>query len=371
MELAQQKSYRTASAFANRLMRRVGEDEIKHTTLKYRTVSRGMSIAAAYEDKAHDILKSYGVNPETGLIAGQTSVPESVTKPSLPECHDMDSAHEIIEKYNRNRKACEQINNAELVQKVEKTSDGCCYIAVDDIGVKQQKDSRDMHAVKDCKYVENTVIHIQYGKGQYTITSLGMRKAFILLMAFLLSNGLMENHRLIFLSDGATSIKDCIQEFFGFREYTLILDWLHLRKKCKEFMSMAVKAKNKDEKKVIIRDLLRILWAGNTDDAISLLTNLKQTNIKNQKIMDDMVAYLERKKPNIHCYAVRQLSELRTSSNTVEKSNDVNVAQRQKHNGMSWSKDGSHALATISVARHNNELEGWIYRHEIIFKMTA
>ena len=36
------------------------------------------------------------------------------------------------------------------------------------------------------------------------------------------------------------------------------------------------------------------------------------------------------------------------------------VATRQKHNGMSWSKSGSDALAIITAARINGELENWM-----------
>ena len=36
------------------------------------------------------------------------------------------------------------------------------------------------------------------------------------------------------------------------------------------------------------------------------------------------------------------------------------VATRQNHNGMSWSKSGSGALAIITAARINGELENWM-----------
>ena len=36
------------------------------------------------------------------------------------------------------------------------------------------------------------------------------------------------------------------------------------------------------------------------------------------------------------------------------------VATRQKHNGMSWSKSGSGALAIITAAGINGELENWM-----------
>ena len=82
--------------------------------------------------------------------------------------------------------------------------------------------------------------------------------AFRELLAFLLANELLENKRLIFLTDGARNIKEYIEKIFSFREYTLILDWLHLEKKTKEFMSMAVKAKSKDEKRGIITHIAAI-----------------------------------------------------------------------------------------------------------------
>ena len=36
------------------------------------------------------------------------------------------------------------------------------------------------------------------------------------------------------------------------------------------------------------------------------------------------------------------------------------ACSRQKHNGMSWSKTGSGALASIAVAMADDELSGWI-----------
>lgn len=371
LELAQCKSYRVASEIANRLLRRCGADEIKPTTLEYRTVSEGMDIAEAYKEKASEILTSYGIDPKMGCIKNSTDIPKSILNPDIPLSHTWDSCIEVIDNYNSGRTCAESIMKHELADKIEVTCEDCCYVSIDDIGVKHQKEERNPNAVKGGKYVENTVIHIQSGNQQYTLTAIGMRNAFILLVAFLLNNGLLEGKRLVFLSDGATIIKDYIQEYFGFRKYTLILDWLHLKKKCKEFMSMAITAKNKDKKQEIVRNFLRILWAGNTDEAIEYLDNLKPANIKNQKILSDMVAYLQRKQPYIQCYALRYILGLRNSSNTVEKANDLVVAQRQKHNGMSWSKDGSGALAIIAATKRNNELDDWIHQHVVRFSFAA
>jgi len=55
------------------------------------------------------------------------------------------------------------------------------------------------------------------------------------------------------------------------------------------------------------------------------------------------------------------------SSNLVEKANDLVVSNRQKHNGMSWSADGSTSLATLTSVRLNDEHMNWLSNHDITF----
>ena len=223
----------------------------------------------------------------------------------------------------------------------------CCYISVDDIGLRFQKPERKGKHKKDRSFIENTVIHVQASEKQYTLTAIGMDKAFKQLVALLLGNGLMENHRLIFFSEGATCIRDHIGKFFGFRQHTVILDWLHLKKKCNEFLSIAIKG-SKDEKQQIKKELVSILWTGRSESAIKYLEALKKSHIKNPIKIEGLKGYISRKSPNLTCYALRHELGLRISSNHVEKANDLVVANRQKHNGMSWSIKGSGSLAVIT-----------------------
>jgi len=44
---------------------------------------------------------------------------------------------------------------------------------------------------------------------------------------------------------------------------------------------------------------------------------------------------------------------------TNEKMNDLIVSGRQKHNGMSWSPEGSVALAALTALIRNREHESW------------
>jgi hypothetical protein len=40
--------------------------------------------------------------------------------------------------------------------------------------------------------------------------------------------------------------------------------------------------------------------------------------------------------------------------------NDLIVSERQKHNGMSWSKPGSVALASVTTLKKNQEVKSWV-----------
>jgi hypothetical protein len=245
-----------------------------------------------------------------------------------------------------------------------------CMISIDDVGVRHQKNGRKNGTRKERKIVENTVIHIQADSRAYVITAVGMETTFRLLVAFLLENHLMENRHLVFFSDGAQTIRKNIEEHFSYRPYTLILDWFHLAKRIREFSSMAFRMR-KDEKQKTIQKILRILWLGNVDKAIDYIRTIPDKSIKSKACVEDMVAYLERKKPNIACHAARRSRNLRISSNTAEKANDRIVAERQKHNGMSWSFKGSEALAILTTVRLNNTLDSWLHEGKLTMSMES
>jgi len=51
--------------------------------------------------------------------------------------------------------------------------------------------------------------------------------------------------------------------------------------------------------------------------------------------------------------------------------NNLVVSERQKHNGVSWSKGASVALATITSLKRNKEYKRWFKEKEIDFKLAA
>jgi hypothetical protein len=98
---------------------------------------------------------------------------------------------------------------------------------------------------------------------------------------------------------------------------------------------------------------------------------LKADYIKNAMQRDNLITYFSRNRDCIPCYALRKQLGLRISSNPVEKANDLLVSDRQKHNGMSWSAQGSTSLATLTALRHNGEDRNWLLDHHIRFQFDA
>ena len=364
VEMAESVSYRKAETLLNKHLHRDGYDSFHSRTIADFIESCGDTLGDAIESHAKIVLIENNFNPETGLPMAPESLPDSVRKPKIMPDKEMEEKIEAATKEYNARHEDFQIGSIPDRFLPEEDSSKAVLVSVDDVLVKHQKDERRAGFAKEKKNVANTVIHIHADGKSYILTAVGIRKAFVQLTAFLLENGLFENRQLVFLSDGAKEIKDYAEKFFSWRPYVLILDWFHLAKRIKEFCSMCIKLP-KDKKGPIIKKILSYLWVGNVDGAVEYVRSLKKAIIKNQDILDEMCAYLERKKENICCHAIRRFFNLRLSSNAAEKSNDLVVADRQKHNGMSWSNNGSGALAALSAAYRNNTLRLWIQEHDV------
>ena len=219
--------------------------------------------------------------------------------------------------------------------------------------------------------VYNTVAHIQEKESKtYTLTTSTIPQMMIIVLAFLMSNELMSlPGSLVFFTDGARDLRSAIQNIFKFISIKIILDWFHLKKKCKDLLSMAIAGKQ--VKNQILAELLAWLWLGKVERAMNLLRDLNQEAIKNQKELNNLITYLGRNSSCIPCYALRNKLGLRISSNPVEKANDLLVSNRQKHNGMSWSADGSTSLATLTCVRRNDEHIHWLRHHDIRFAFSG
>jgi len=359
LQFCKDLSYRGAAIMLNLALHRPRDKEVKPRTIADFIEQFGGRISLELKNVSNRILQKWGFDPGTNQPLEAADLPAPIVFPSIPDTASKELLSGQINQINEQREPQAQIKHMELADKIEPSTGSCCYISIDDIGVKHQKEHRTDDYVKERKYVENTVIHVQADGSSYYLTAVGMDQAFSILLAFLLENKLMENRRLVFFTDGARDIKSRIESVFAFRQFTIVLDWFHLKKKCKELISSSIKG-SKSDKQEIAQSLLRMLWVGNAGEAVSYLNGLDAKKVKSAYWRDELVGYIGRKAPDLACYALRAALGLRVSSNRVEKANDLIVAKRQKHNGMSWSFEGSGALAVITTSIMNNEIEGWV-----------
>lgn len=355
-------SYRDAVDILNRFLGRTGNNSVKLRTLSDSIGRIGREISQGLSNVTSDILSRNGFDVETGLPLEGAELPDAVKTVSPPAIMEIDHLRidEMIQSINDSRE--EKIPFSANEIHIESAPSECVYVSIDDIGVKHQKDSRKDGSERGFKYVENTVAHIQYGDNSYVLTGIGMRNVFKSVLAFLLANGLL-SRELIFLTDGANDIKNHIKALFRFHPYTVVLDWFHLKKRCQERLSQSIRGK--EQRNAVLEKVLRYLWVGDVSGASSYLSSIDASCIKSQQWLNDLLAYLERKSDYITCYALRARLGLRNSSNPVEKANDLLIAQRQKHNGMSWSPDGSGSLAALQMIHLNQQTDQWFRKKEL------
>ena len=264
-------------------------------------------------------------------------------------------------------------------------------VSIDDVGVKRQKAQRPKKGTagagmvhisptvptastapaKDAptKFIHTTVAEVQTEEGRYVLSASGVIKVLRLLLAFLLKNGLT-GRQLICFMDGQKSLHTHLAQVLRcYRGWQVILDWYHLEKKCAQATSLTIKGK--DQRNEVLANLLSLLWEGRVAAAITYVKGLSPRLIKAEAQRALLIGYLERSRPYIPCYAVRKQLGLRNSSNRGEKQNDLVVAERQKHNGMSWSETGSASLAALATAQQNEEALPWFRTGEIHFRLAA
>ena len=265
------------------------------------------------------------------------------------------------------------------ISTLENSKEDLVIINIDAVLSDRQKEKRgeppekvakkDRNLYKSGGFISNYVGTIETSIGEKTFNGKTLNDVMLLLVACLCENNLLKGHRLLIFADGASDIRDAVEKVFSFRQYNLYLCWYHLKKKVKEYLSMAL-AGSKEEKAIKKGRIVSALWSGNCQLVIDYLTKMKPEEINNLKARDDLIGYLERKKPYITCYHIRKKLHLRNSSNHVEQENFIIISKRQKNDGMSWTQTGSSALATITSLARNDDLETYVKTGEISFKIT-
>lgn len=389
--LAADSGYITCHLLNRLLHRTPALSEISHRTMTDLVSRNGGKYLAEQVSWADGVLEDHGWDPVTALLSGER---HAGTEPadSRQACGGSPANAEekaaidiLIEDINSRRSANEQIPAGSMKPyQVEADDRRTVKVSLDGVSAKRQKDKRPKGKAKDEPYfktdmhdgpadysrapdpkkrpkVETSVAVVEVGQMKYAFAARNMFEACKLVLAFLLFHNLLENNSLIFFVDGGKDIRKCINDLFAFCPHQVVLDWFHLKKHCLEGLSMALHGgkSNREMQYTVRRQLFHILWTGNVDGAIAYLESLGSDKVKNKSRLNEIITYLRNKDPEIACYAVRQRLGLRLSSNRVEKANDLIVAKRQKGKGMSWSRQGSWSLASITIMYLNQEADAW------------
>jgi len=354
-----EQSFRKTSDLINHI-RYQHENGTPSRTLHDQTKKEGSELFNHLKQKAADFnhnnfnADGFCINPE-------------IPRGSDPILIPMDKIQEVLSEMTSDYNPIELLNNPVKYEEPKQTVN----ISIDDVTPKRQKENRETPKVTEHKrkYVHDTVTHVESGGKKYVLTGDCTKTCLWLLNAFLLNNCLF-GKRLQIFTDGHRALNTAILKHFKWYENKqIILDWFHLCKKFKEELSMAMKGRVLRNE--VLDEIMPLLWHGLTKKAISYLENIPASEIKNAEHTQKLIDYLERNTSSIPNYDLRKRLGLRNSSNVGEKMNDLIVSNRQKKNGMSWTKEGSLNLATITTLKINDEYQYWFKNRDVKFKLVA
>jgi len=352
-------------------MRKVENDKMIETTFRNCVEREGLAIEKYKEKKTEEALKDQGLAIDSTNCVVWKDTGISITQDDLTSdgTHiDAQTVHKVAKSLNLPKDSY-NIHDYEL---------NGVNISSDEVGVKRQTECRPRdEGVKQPKNVQNAVIHVEMSTEtkdpnvksslSYVLNSSSVFGVFKLLLGFLCIHNLL-GKTLVFYVDGARNLNSIIANMFSFLRNKIILDWYHFQKKMSEVMSLICNSRH--YRNDMLRVIMPVLWKGDVDEAIKTRNAIDITKVKNKERLEYLLGYLERNCNIIPNYLLREALGLRNSSNRGEKSNDIIVANRQKHNGMSWSDEGSTTFASVASVLHNKECDTWITHGTLTFMMV-
>ena len=167
--------------------------------------------------------------------------------------------------------------------------------------------------------------------------------------------------RLLVLADGARWIRDWF-EALGLEDKAMIVCWWHVVKRVQQDLSRA--CYGREHRRAVESAVLGALWHGRVEEALEVLRS-RSGEMKNGEALEELIGYLEARRPYLPDYEARRRAGLWIASNRVEKFNDWSVSARCKHQGMEWTEAGVVSLAVLEAARRNGELPTWRAKHRL------
>ncbi len=361
-------AYRPAVALLNRIRHEAPDTGTPVRTAAEVVEREGRTLQTTMNQWATDVLTSAGFTPQGQPDAASVPTEAHTAIRLLPQT----TIDQAAMRYNQDKAEAFRIDEAAVAACYEDPAH-TVNVSIDDVGVKKQKAAGRRPATPPKagrEYVHNTIAHVESPRGRFLLNGLGTEAVLRLLIAFLLHHQMLSDYSVQFFVDGARTLHAAIlHRLAGWLPLRILLDWYHLEEKCKVELSLALRGAK--IRNALLEELLPLLWVGRVDAAIAYLQAIPDHKLKPGQSVDKLIGYFERNRAYIPCYALRKALHLRNSSNRGEKANDLCVASRQKHQGMSWSPSGSVALATVTTLNHNHGLTAWCTHHRIALEWVA
>ena len=197
---------------------------------------------------------------------------------------------------------------------------------------------------------------------QYT-AHLGSHKEFTKTMDSLIDKYGNLDKRLVFISDGATWIKNWTDD--AFPGAVSILDYYHVCEHLHEF-SRSVFIDKAKEKLWTDKQKQWLLKGG----VKTVISNIKRRG-KNSEIANQLISYYSKNKDRMEYHEYVKIGCGIIGSGAIESAHRTVVQKRMKQSGQRWSWQGAQHMLNLRVVRKNNDWNKIIELTKATFKAAA
>jgi hypothetical protein len=176
------------------------------------------------------------------------------------------------------------------------------------------------------------------------------------------SFGKLDN-RLLFISDGATWIKNWIED--AFPGAISILDYYHACEHLHQFSNSFFKDKALEQKWTTQQKELIL-----RSQVVEVLKNIKTIAPKNKEA-DKLIAYYEGNKDRMDYQKYKRLGCGIIGSGAIESAHRTVIQKRMKLSGQRWSKQGAQNMLNLRVINKNQQWNKIIEISKYGFKATG
>ena len=167
----------------------------------------------------------------------------------------------------------------------------------------------------------------------------------------------LADQELIVVGDGASWIRSIRDPYFPTARS--LLDWWHLKERVHRDLQKMLPATQRTKR---CKSMVRSLWRGTWQAALGELAAIRPTTSRAEEAKGLLEGYIKQNAEGIVDYRAQQERGRLISTSIVEKTGDLLIARRYKHQGMAWGRQGANAVALVRTLIINHRWEQYCQR---------